>query len=464
MNKDHYVSQFYNKPWYIYNGTEISGPTDFLSVVKLFKSNPQAQNYFLCQKGMTAWQKIKDTIELHEILKNTSVEDEKQAFTTSVEQQITTINSHTQQPRSNLNTSSYTPIISANPLKNEFDQIIKELREEASTYTSNKFPATPTINNKVPTKFESSSTNNSKLNVTPPHNTYTSISKEESLNLKSSPLKSTSASSSNTDNTSSNKTSISKTISKEPSIKKEPSSSFSSLDTSVQTELKQKVPITIGKKTPTLVRSLPTDNFDYLSNTAIPSTKQDTNSKLIHPLLKDHPSNSKIHTFHKVSSKNRTYRKSLTVPPPSKEMLDLLTSNRLRLGQKKSLLASSIIFPVCSFGLYYIYWLIRTYQLITRHLSIGFSPLFFFSCVPGLHYLGCYHLLCLLDRMHYEDLNYSSSQHKKVEYHLFSNFVKTLLLAWCPPLFVIYFQNRLNVHWGFHDSQLKTPKSPSLGQ
>ena len=131
MDKDQSVSQFYNKPWYIYNGSQISGPTDFSSIIDLFKSNPNTHEYFLCQKGMPAWQKIKDTIELHELLQTSSLEEEKNRFKNTVEEQITKINSHITTPtRPQPKLHFKSTLSSSFSSRKEFDQVIKELQEE----------------------------------------------------------------------------------------------------------------------------------------------------------------------------------------------------------------------------------------------------------------------------------------------------------------------------------------------
>ncbi len=460
MNKDRYVSQFYNNPWYIYNGSKISGPTDFSSVVKLFNSDPKACDYFLCQKGMSAWQKIKDTIELHNLLQSSSMDEEKKAFTISVEQQLTKINSHINSP---VKPKTH-PVLHNNnsvssSFQTEFNQVIKDLKEEALNYTSDKFPSTPTITTDIPleSKLEPKSnplsssvnngtgTNTKNQSRTPASSTKsktinTSISEPVSIPVRVSSSVINDISPSNNTNP------------KEKSCVTNQSSNNTSISTYSQAESKLKVPITIGRKIQTHVESRSTKlNVDTPQETTITVIQPRINSLDSSYTSEQTSATSKVHTFHKISSKNRTFRKSLTVPPPSNEMLALLTSNRLRLGQKTSLFTSSVFYPVCSLGLYYVLWLIKTYQLVTRHLAIGFSPIFLLSCIPGIHFLGCTYLLCLYDRMCYEDLNRSLPNQKRPKTHLFLNFFRSLFLAWCPSLFIAYFQNKLNNHWSTHE-------------
>ena len=62
------VSQFYNNDWFIYNGQKITGPVHFSNLLEWFYSNDETQNhpYYVCQEGMSAWQNLKDTIDLEQ--------------------------------------------------------------------------------------------------------------------------------------------------------------------------------------------------------------------------------------------------------------------------------------------------------------------------------------------------------------------------------------------------------------
>lgn len=429
MNKDHYISQFYNKPWYIYNGSTISGPTEFSKIVELSKSNANYSSYYLCQLGMSAWQKMDNTIKIHSLLQEVSVEEEKNNFKNTVEQQIKKINSqiHTQETNNtptslefNQNFDSYSD--QENP---DFKKVIQSLKSELSTATvptSKKYLITNT--KETPSNKINTSTISTPISTVP---TTSSEFSESNINQSQN---------------SNNNLSSTNLVSDDSTNKLPLNQSPSDIVTNNQIiSSKQSLNQTnISSKKTTNNTSIDLNSKQNINLNSTPTSSTPDSSK----------QGPKLHSFQKITSKNRTYKKSLTVPPPSQEMLSLLVSNQLRLGEQKSSFTVSIILPLFTFGIYYLYWLLNTYQSITKHLAIGFSPLFFLSYIPILHFIGYSYLLCLYDRMIIVDSFSTTALVKKIRPNYIKNFFISLLLGWCPPLFSLYLQNKLNHHWRTH--------------